>query len=193
MNREDIIMGDIIAFLPVYIEMKGNCTLLHNKQGKSYEVSKTVRTILNQLSDFYLINLKTTREHYGDILSIKNLVPIPFNEDNVFIPVKFRKPICRNDGSVGYININYIKKTSKSKYGSIIYLKDDNTIKSLNSLETINRHIKNGYIVKKLWKEKQSSTLTNEYDFYKDYDMPATKGDIAILRKEILAIRETMK
>lgn len=193
MDLEKIVLQEIVAFLPIYIDMKGNCTLLHDKQGESYEIEKTTKTILNQLSNFYLINLKATRKHYGDLLSIKNLVPIPFNEDNVFIPVKSRKPICKNDGSVGYVNINYINKTVKSKDGTIIYLKNNNTINSLNSIETVNKHIKNGHVVKKLWKEKQSSTLINEYDFYEDYELPATKGDIAILRREIIAIKETMK
>lgn len=192
MDLEKIVIQEIVAFLPIYIDMKGNCTLVYKKQGENQEVEKTTKTILNQLSDFYLINLKATRKHYGDLLSIKNLVPIPFNENNVFIPIKSRKPICRNDGSVGYVNINYIQKTVKGKSGTMIYLKNNSIIKSLNSIETVNKNIKNGHIVRKLWKEKQSSTLINEYDFYQDYELPATKGDIAILRRELIAIKETM-
>lgn len=193
MDFNKIIIQDIVAFLPIYIKMKGNCTRLYDREGMAYEVGKTINTILNQLGIFYLLNLKATRKYYGDILSIKNLVPIPFNEDNVFIPVKSRRPICRNDGSIGYININYIKETESLKEGSIINLKNGRTIRSLNSIETVDKHIKNGHIVKKLWKEKQSTTLIKEYDFYKDHELPATKGDIAILRREIIAIKKTIK
>lgn len=193
MDLEKIIIQEIIAILPIYIKLKGNCTLLYSRDGDTCKVGKTVKTMLNQLSLFYLLNLKATRKYYGELLSIKNLVPIPFNEGNVFIPIKFRIPICRNDGSMGYINVNYIENIEKLEEGTLIHLNNQKTIKSLNSIETVNRHIKNGHIVKKLWKEKQSTTLIGEYDFYKDYELPATKGDIAILRREIIAIKETIK
>lgn len=193
MYLEDIVLRELMAFLPVYLAMKGNCTLLYTNCGGIYEIEKTIRTVLNQLSHFYLVDLKAAKKYYGDLLAIKNLVPIPFNKDNVFVPIKVRKPLFKNDGSLGYVNIRYIKKVSKLKDNTIIYLTNDNTIECLNSIETVNKHIKNGYIVEKLWEEKQSSTFVNEYNFYEEYNLPATKGDIALLREEILKIKENIK
>ena len=112
MLLEEIILQEIMAFLPTYLTMKGNCTKFYTNQGESHEIDSTIRTVLNQLCKFYLIDLKATKKYYGDLLSIKNLVPIPFNKDNVFVPIKVRKPLCKNDGSFGYVNINYIKKTT---------------------------------------------------------------------------------
>ena len=126
-------------------------------------------------------------------MAIKNLVPISFNRDNIFVPIKVRKPLFKNDGSFVYVNIKYIKKVSKLKNKTIIYLSNNHTIECLNSIETVNKHIKNGYVVEKLWKEKQSSTFVSEYNFYKEYNLPATKGDIALLREEILKIKATIK
>lgn len=193
MDIEKIVLEELMAFLPIYLALKGNCTLLYTNQGGIMEVDKSIRTTLNNLSKFYLIDLKATKQYYGDLLSTKNRVPIPFNNDNIFVPIKVRKPLCKNDGALGYVNIKYIKKVSKSKDNTIIHLDKGFTIECLNSTGTVNKHIKNGYIVKKLCEEKHSSVTISEYDFYNEYDKPATKGDIALLRKEILKIKETMR
>ena len=95
-----------------------------------YEVEKTVRTVLNQISKFYLMDLKATKKYYGDILNIRNLTPIPFNRENVFIPIKVRKPLYKNDGSFGYVNIKYIKKAYKREDKTIVQLTQGNTIES---------------------------------------------------------------
>ena len=38
---------------------------------------KNHRTVLNQLGNYYLVDLKATKKYYGDLLAYKNLVPIP--------------------------------------------------------------------------------------------------------------------
>ena len=193
MYLEKILLQKLMAFLPVYLDMKGNCTLLYTYCGGIYEIEKTIRTVLNQLGNYYLVDLKATKKYYGDLLAIKNLVPIPFDKDNIFVPIKVRKPLFKNDGSLGYVNIKYIKKVRKLKNNTIIYLVNNHTIECLNSIETVNRHIKNGNIVERLWKERHSTAFVSEYNFYKEYNLPATKGDIALLREEILKIKETIK
>ena len=193
MDLEKIIYEELMAFLPVYLTLKGNCTLLFTNSGEAYEIEKTIKTVLNQLCKFYLIDLKAIKKHYGNILGIKNLVPIPFNKEDIFIPIKFRKPLCRNDGSLGYVNIQYIKKITESSGKAIIHFKNHNTIESLNSIETVNRHIKNGNIVKKLYEERQKTFNIKEYDFYNEYEKPATKRDIALLINELLKIKENIK
>lgn len=193
MDIEKIICDELMAFLPVYIPLKGNCTILFTNRGGIYEIEKTTRTMLNKLSKYYLIDLKASKKYYGNLLGLKNLVPIPFNKESVFIPIKVRKPICKNDGSLGYVNIQYIEKTIKSNDKTLIYLTNGNTIESLSTIETVEKHIKNGYIVKKLYKEKQNIYYINEANFYEKYDQPATKRDIALLINEILKIKETIK
>ena len=193
MYLEEIISQELMAFLPVYLGMKGNCTLLYTYCGGIHEIEKTIRTVLNQLSKFYLVDLKAAKKHYGNLLGIKNLVPISFNKDNIFVPIKVRKPLFKNDGSFGYVNIKYIKKVDKSQGSTVIYLTDNNSIECLNAIETVNKHIKDAHIVEKLCDERQHSILVNEYSFYEEYNLPATKGDIALLREEILKIKETIK
>lgn len=182
-----------MAFLPVYIRMKGNCTSLYTAKGEVYHMEKNVRTVLNQLSQIFLVDLKASRKYYGELLSMTNLVPIAFNQDNIFVPLKVRKPLCRNDGSIGYVNIKFIEKVKESNGKAIIHLKDKTTINSLNTATTANRHIKNGYIVKRLYKERHGTSLVQECDFYSEYNKPATKGDIALVMQEIMKIKETIR
>ena len=190
---EKIVQEELMALIPVYMDMKGNCTSLYTVRGGIYNVEKSIRTILNQLSEYFLVDLKASRKYYGELLFMTNLVPIPFNENNVFIPLKVRKPLCKNDGSVGYINIDYIESVSASNDKTIVHLKNKTTINSLNSIETVNKHIKNGHIVKKLYTERYNSNFCREYDFYTEYNKPATKGDIAFIMHEIMEIKENIK
>lgn len=174
----------------MYVQLKGNCTSIYTIGGGNYYVEKSLRTFLKQLTEYYLVDLKAVRKYYGELLAIRNLVPIPLNHENVFIPLKVRKPICKNDGSIGYINIKYIERVTESSGKTIVYLKDKTTIESLNSLNTVNKHIKNGHIVKRLYNEKNNINIVNEYNFYTEYNKPATKGDIALIMQEIAKIRE---
>ncbi len=121
------------------------------------------------------------------------MVPIPFNKNSVFVPIKVRKPLFKNDGSLGYVNIKYIEKVDRLKDNTLVYLMNDEIIECLNSIETVNKHIKDGHIVEKLWEERQASAFSYEYNFYEEYNLPATKGDIALLREEILRIKENIK
>ena len=182
---EKIVSEELMAFLPVYIELKGNCTSIHTMVGGNYYVEKSLKTFLNQLAEYYIVDLKAVRKYYGELLFVKNLVPIPLNQENVFIPLKIRKPICKNDGSTGYINIKYIEKATEFKGKTIIHLKNKTTIDTLNTIDTVNKHIKNGYMVKRLYNERNNSNRINEYDFFTEYNKPATKGDIALILSQI--------
>ena len=193
MDLEKIIYEELMAFIPVYLALKGNCTLLFTNNGGIYEIEKTTRTILRQLCNYYLIDLKATKKYYGNLLGIKNLVPIPFNKENVFIPIKIRRPICKNDGSIGYVNIRYIKKTTESNGNTLVHFLNQKTIESLSSLETVDKHISNGYIAQKLYEERLKANIISEYDFYSEYDKPATKADIAMVINEILKIKDNIK
>lgn len=193
MDMEKIFSEGIRAFIPVYLDMKGNCTLLLTGLGKEYEMERTVKTILNLISQFYLVDLKATKKYYGNLLNVKNLIPIPFNVDDVFIPVKVRKPVCKNDGSFGYVNINYIDRVYRKENKTLIQLTDGYIIESLSSIDTVNKHVKNGHIVKRLVKEREHITVIRESSLLNEYEKPATKQDIALLINEILKIQANLK
>ncbi len=191
MEMEKYIEKGLMAFVPVYLDMKGNSTILYTFSSGKIEVYKSIRTFLNGLGKYFLLDLKQSNKYYGELLGSNNGVPIPFNKDNIFIPVKVRRPISKNDGSLGYINIKYIEKVVEEDGQGIVYLKFNIKIKSLNTTKTIEKHIREGHIVGKFYEEKHG-TIYEIDDFYSQSDKPATKGDIALLRQEILSIRETL-
>ncbi|NMA87342.1 MAG: hypothetical protein GX968_08465, partial [Tissierellia bacterium] len=161
---EKIISEELMAFLPVYIESKGNCTSIHTMAGGNYHIEKSLKSFLNQLAEYYIVDLRAVRKYYGESLFIKNLVPIPLNQENIFIPLKVRKPICKNDGSIGYVNLKYIEKTRENRGKTIIHLKNKTIINSLNTIDTVNNHIKNGNMVRNLYMERNSLNSVGEYD-----------------------------
>lgn len=193
MELEKMVSEGIMAILPVYIPMRGNCSHILTFKGETYEVHKTVKTMLMTLSKFYFIDLKSTKRYYGNILNIKNLIPIPLDKENIFIPLKVRKPICKNDGSIGYVNIKYIDKITEKERKSIIHLNNGSTVECLNTIETVNKHIKNGNIIKRLFKDRTNTITKDDNYIIGEYDKPATKGDVVLIINEILKIRESIK
>ena len=193
MEIEEYITQKIMAFIPIYMDMKGNCTLLYTIKGGEIALEKCTRTILNLISKYYLVDLKELKKYYSSLIGIKNSIPIPFNKDNIFIPVKVRKPISKNDGTLGYINLKYIEKIAEGKNCTTIYLENNHKIVSLNTFKTIKKQVKIGHIVKKFCEEKEGIVVKESEgspSFYTEYNKPATKADIALVMSEILSIKE---
>lgn len=193
MEIEEYITQEIMAFIPIYMDMKGNCTLLYTTKGGEIALEKCTRTILNLLSKYYLVDLKESKKYYSSLIGIKNSIPIPFNRENIFIPVKVRKPILRNDGSLGYINLKYIEKIAEGKNCTTIYLENNHKIVSLNTFKTIEKQIKLGHIVKRFCEEKEGIVIKESEEcssFYTEYNKLATKADIALVMNEIMSIKE---
>lgn len=191
MGIEKHIEQQLMAFVPKYIEMLGNSTIIYTYSGGKLKIDKSIRTYLKSLAKYFMVDLKESKKYYGKLLGMSNMLPIPFDQNNIFIPVKTRVPMCKNDGAFGYINIDYIEKVEETKGQVIIHLKSDWKIKSVSTMKTIDKHIAYGNIVKRLYKERQTS-LPKVIDFYYEYEQPATKGDIALLREEIIKIKETL-
>lgn len=75
----------LMALVSVYLDMKGDCTLLYTLEGGKTYVEKSLISVLNSLAKYFLIDLKESRKYYGTLLSTKNLVPISLNKDYIFI------------------------------------------------------------------------------------------------------------
>lgn len=194
MDVKKYVSEELMAFIPIYLTDKGDCTLLYTSEGGKTYIDKGLRTVLRSLAKYFLADLKEIRKYYGELLNTKNLVPMPFNECNIFVPMKARKPLGKNDVATGYININSIDRIEAQGKNTLIYLMNDHEITCLSSLGTVNKHIQNGRIVKKLIENAQEHAyaVRENVTFYEELDKPATKEDIAMLRKEILDIRRRL-
>ncbi|MDR7869336.1 MAG: competence protein ComK [Tissierellaceae bacterium] len=186
---KDIIEKGIEAILPVYIKDRGNCTVVYTKEDRII-IEKTSKTVITNLCKYYHLDLRASNKAYGDLLTIKKHPPIPFTYDQIFIPMKTRKPIARHDGAYGYVNMESINKISKSKIenNTLIYISKDRPIEVYSRLCTIQRNINNGEIVKRLFRR---SDLVREVDsLYMAEDTLATKKDIAMVYKEIMELKK---
>ncbi len=75
-------------------------------------------------------------------------MPIALSDKHVFIFFKARKPIFKNDGANGYIDINYIKEIYEEEDKVYIELLDGRKIQTDQDIATIKKNITYGKIVK---------------------------------------------
>jgi len=138
----------VVALIPKYKEDIGNCTEIISEKEESYIAKKPVNTCLKNIADHYCVNLKANRKVYGKVLGIKNKVPIALSDKHVFIFFKARKPIIKNDGANGYVDINYIKEIYEEKGKVYIELIDGRKIESEEDFSTLRKNFTYGKIVK---------------------------------------------
>jgi len=193
-NIEKLIMEGIIGLIPLYIDMKGNSTRAITKENSEVYIYKSIRTVLNIIARYFTLDLNASRKYYGGLIGYSNIVPIPFNRENIFVPIKVRSPISKNDGSFGYFNIANIKGVREKSEGIEIILDGNIFVKSLQSMKSIERHIRDGEIVRKIYQDRgKLIVMEDRSDFYSEFNKPATKGDIAALRSELLDIKSKLR
>lgn len=186
-NIEKLISNGIMAIIPLYIDMKGNSTKVKVCSSNDLYIYKSIRSVLTLLARYFMINLNASRRHYGRVIGCKNIVPIPFDKNNIFVPLKVRKPISKNDGSFGYFNLNRLKRIDKKENHVQIILENDSAVNIIQSYDSVSKHIKDAKLVKHAYYERSNQVVKEtNVDFYKEYNRPATKGDIAALRNEII-------
>jgi len=140
--------NEVVALIPKYEKNIGNCTELIKEDSKSYITDKPVKTCLKNMADHYCTNLKANRKVYGKLLGIKNKVPIALSDKHVLIFFKSRKPIFKNDGANGYVDINYIDKVYEGEDGVYIKLLDGRKIEVKQDVYSITKNYNYGKIVK---------------------------------------------
>ncbi|MFA5525118.1 MAG: hypothetical protein WDA24_12230 [Tissierellales bacterium] len=186
---EELVSNGIIAVIPLYINMEGNSTKVITKNQNEEHIYKSIKTFIALLAKYFMIDINSSRQYYGRIIGITNIVPLPFNKDNIFVPLKVRKPISKNDGSFGYFNICCIKEIIEKSNKVYISLEKEYCIEILQGIESAKRNIRNAHIVKQAYYKRNGVTVMEEQGFYGELSKPATKGDIAALRNELLDIK----
>lgn len=179
---EDILKDGLVAFLPKYIDLKGNCTIIYGRDARKLVVEKSIKTVIRLIAKYYMLDLNEAKKRYKPLISSSNLIPIALSKSDVFVPIKTRKPMYKNDGAFGYINIKYIKEVKDKEDSTYIYLTNGLTIKTLCKLSTVEKHIRDGHIVSKCFEERLHMAEVEES--YKTL-IPATKADINLLLNEI--------
>ena len=161
-SMEDIIKSGLMAFIPQYVDNKGNCTLMFSKEDRPFVLEKNIRTVIRLLCKHYMIDLKESKKRYSHLVSSPNMVPIPLGKKDIFIPLKTRKPMYKNDGAMGYINIRYIEKIKEGKDSTTIQLINGTNIECLCNKTTVHNHLRNGEIVSRLFEDRTMKVAENE-------------------------------
>lgn len=182
MSKIDIDYRKVVGFIPIYIDGYGNGTRVILEEGERLYY-KSAKSFLNKMCKYYFLDINEAKRYYGNILGIKNLIPIPFDK-KIFIPIKFRVPIYKHDGAMGYLYLDFIEKIEAIEDGTRISLIDERSFKSIAREDTVRKHYKNGYIVKRF----------SNIDLYDElYNYPATKRDIEMLIREVNSIKDRIK
>ena len=189
---EKIAADGIMAIIPLYIEMKGNSTKIITFNSEDYHIYKSVKSVISLFARYFMVDLNASRKYYGNVLGCVNIVPIPFNKDIILVPIKVRKPLSRNDGSLGYINLNYIKNIEQKENNVQIILDNEKIVKSIQSYSSVHKHIKDARLVKQIYNERDTSIVAENGGFYKEFNKPATKGDIAALKNELMDLKNRL-
>ncbi len=189
---QNIFKEEIIALLPSYIKDRGNSTVVWIQGQEPVIIESTIKTTIKNMCRFYHLDLKASNKTYGELLSIKRSPPIPFKTDKIFIKLKTRIPLARDDGAYGYINLDYIEKTIKIKENkkTLIQLRDQQFLEVHGRIETINKTIKNGEIIKKLVGRQDLLEIREEGPSYLEESTPATKKDIALIYMKLVELTD---
>src|SRR5690554_4644720 len=102
---ENILKEGVVAFVPEYIDQKGNCTIIYGKESKKIILEKSIKTVIRLIAKYYMLDLNEAKKRYRPLVSSSNLVPIPLSKSDIFVPIKTRRPMYKNDGAFGYVNI----------------------------------------------------------------------------------------
>ena len=162
---ERLFENELMALLPEYVEARGNCTIVYIENMEPFVIDRSIKTVIKSLEKHYKISPAEIKKKYQYLISSANLIPMPFGKDNIFVPIKTRAPICKNDGAFSYINIKHIYVVRDEKTHIEVCLSDGKVIKSISSLATVQNHIRNGYIIRDFHKDYSTKVAEHGEDY----------------------------
>lgn len=159
----------LTAIIPEYKSEKGDCTTLHFLDEEPITVERNIRTVLKNIAKEFMLDLTLAKRKYGAVVSSPGLVPIPLGKEDVFLPLKVRKPLFKNDKAFGYINLKYIKeiKSNKDLKTDCVILSNNQEIELMCTRLTALKQMKNARVVKELY-IKRSMQVAEEDVVYED-------------------------
>lgn len=197
MDQKFLEKQNIWAFAPVYQKGVGEVTRVLDACGDDYILAVNMRTFRTNVCKYYSIDYKSNRKKFGKLIGSVNCVPLPINSNKIFIQLKVRRPQFKGDAAMGYLDLFAIDKIKENKDKKIteITLKDGRVVKALYNASTINKHIKNAKLVLEHYRRERGYVAYPEAleKLYTNLDKPATKADIAILTREIMTLKNSLK
>lgn len=177
------------ALLPKYNEFGANSTEILVDNGEKAEDGRKLRVIINELTNSFQKDIRLVRSQASEELRQRAKVPLNIDIGVVFLPFKVRRPIGKDDGSIGFILESALVSLNQQGSGSSITLKGGHEIRVFESIKTSRKLLDNAQRVKRAAirysvRQEQLSAAWNQ--LLEEYEQPATRGDIAILTRNLM-------
>lgn len=162
-----IFSSNLLCLIPTYTKTIGDSTKIYTENASPFTINKSLSTVLKLIYNYYSIDIKSLHNICSNYIINQNLIPIPFDENNIFIPFKARIPKYKNDSAFGYFNLNYFSKYKLNENINIIF-KDKQSVECISKETSFKKHLHNGYIIKSSYKKRcmnmsSSSSYVNTF------------------------------
>lgn len=155
----------IAVLLPTYQEGEGRLTRVLFSDGSEERINKTIKGVFKKLARKFSVDLVSATKEYGGMLGKSNLVPIPFSQYLILVPLKTITPLLPGDSAYGYFNllaIKEIKRTRDREYKTVVILHNGTEVGVFLNYETVMKQIKNAELVDKHYRIKHFSWLSDK-------------------------------
>ncbi|MDD4802806.1 MAG: hypothetical protein PHF24_07690 [Syntrophomonas sp.] len=130
------IREEIIGLKPLYSDT-GNATVIYLRQGEVMD-TRGCRSVLKALASCYASDLTAQRRKMEGCLGSKGILPFYLGMERVFIPLKMRKVVSKNDAVYGFLDAQYIGSVVvNGNTRCLLTLIDGRQLEILSSLNTI--------------------------------------------------------
>lgn len=171
---------DILAILPTYRGDKGNCTLILREDGQQI-VGRTVKTVIKKICKHHHIDLRAANETYGSLLNLKTNIPLVISPERIFVQLKVREPVGKDDGAMGFFKLGGIDEVINREGVAIVRLRNKTEVGCICSADNVRSQISKGKLAKELYGSIRTQTVQESLEYYHSKDGPAMKSDIARL------------
>jgi len=127
------------CLLPIYDKDGGNSTEVWLIGGEKVIIQNKTNTVLKKLAKVFALDLSQLKRKYGSLVGRKSSTPLPFHPELILIPIKYREPIAKDEGSRGYVVKNQIYGCSPlGKTQTEINFLDNTNVRCLQSATSFN-------------------------------------------------------
>ena len=148
----------VIGIVPFY-EETGDATRVLVEEGDPHWERRSVLSVKKTLARCHLIDVKEQTRRLQEFFKRRKLLPFYLSNERVFIPVKVRKALIKNDSCYGYIDWRYVEDIVKQDTGGTLIKMRSN--RGLYSLSSSNQLIQQLHMGRQLFDFLQQSSGQN--------------------------------
>lgn len=93
------------ALIPFYSECGENCTCIIYNDGKKDYLSSSLKKVIHEMFHSLYLDPCALKHWTSEMVGYKNNLPLLVDNTLIFLPIKLRKAVGKQDGCYGYFNI----------------------------------------------------------------------------------------